>query len=281
MITKVKVDELVNFLNLEIKRKLEGKLDSAYIVGSYTQGKISLVRPDINWLLVHKNPIQDETRWELGEILTEAIDKFINDFVVRPELRPFKFSYPIKRGEDVFVNVSIVTNASSPDEFKHINNFIPGYVFEGFKSTRSLIFGEDTLKDIDFQVTKKSVHDDAVNKLVSHKIQLDRVPLVYHMKKDTDLIFNESLSHGKNLLYYGVELLMSDEELENKKYIDIFSNSDLIIDFYKNRLPDTLNYVKEIVSSKANFDAWKGNPKKARGLYLTVSAFSKLLFRII
>jgi len=155
MVTKKKIDELVNFLNTEIKKVLGDRLDSAYIVGSYTRGNISLTRPDINWLLIHKNPIQDDTRWKLGEILTNTIDHFIDDFVVRPEPRPFKFSYPVKRGDEIFVNFSIVTNASSSEEFKRKNFFLPEYVFEGYKASANLIFGKDILKEIDFKVTKK------------------------------------------------------------------------------------------------------------------------------
>lgn len=281
MVTKKGIDKLVNFINLEIKKKLGDRLESAYIVGSYTQGKISLSRPDINWLLVHKNPIQDDSRWKLGEILTEAIDKFIDDFVVRPELRPFKFSYPIKKGQEVFVNISIVTHASSPDNFKRINNFIPEYVFEGFKVTRSLIFGKDILKGINFQVSKRSIHADAINKIASHKIQLDRIPLAYHLKRDLDLIFNESLSHGKNLLLFGVELLMSDAELKQRKFLDIYGNLTKLVNFYKTRFPEALNYVQEILNAKENFENWKSKPDKVKALYLASSGFSELLFKII
>jgi predicted nucleotidyltransferase len=281
MITKEGIDKLVSFLNLRIKRKLGNRLESVYVVGSYTQGKISLSRPDINWLLVHKDSIQDDSRWKLGEILTEAIDKFIDDFVIRPEFRPFKFSYPAKRGQELFVNVSIVTNASSPDDFKKRNSFIPEYVFEGFKATRSLIFGKDILKGINFQVSKRSIHADAINKIASHKIQLDRIPLTYHLKRDIDLVFNESLSHGKNLLFFGVELLMSDKELKQRKFLDICGNHDKLLKFYKTRFPEVLDYVQEILEAKKNFENWKSKPDKVKSLYFASSAFAELLFNII
>ena len=59
MINSKSVDKLVGFINQEIKKRLGKKLESVYLVGSYTQGKISSSRPDINWLLIHKEPVED------------------------------------------------------------------------------------------------------------------------------------------------------------------------------------------------------------------------------
>ena len=83
MVNKKDIDRLVNFINEEIKTKLGEKLDSIYLIGSYTQGKITTSRPDINWLLIHKDPVEDNSRWILGEILTKTIDAFIKVFTVR------------------------------------------------------------------------------------------------------------------------------------------------------------------------------------------------------
>jgi len=282
MVTKKNIDKLVNFINQGVKDNLGDRLESIYLVGSYTKGKISLSRPDINWLLVHKEPVQDESRWELGQVLTDAIDVFINDFVVRPEPRPFKFSYPIRRGMDeVFVNMSIVSSATSSDEFKTKNNFIPEYVLEGYKQTRKLVFGKDILENIDFKVSREIIHRDAVEKIISHKVQLDRIPLAYHLDRDIDLIFNESLSHGKNLLYFGVELLMSEEELKEKKFLEIFDNKDNFLEFYKKRLPKTINSVQKILEAKEHYSEWKSNKERAREIYLIASNFSNILFGLI
>lgn len=281
MVAKKDIDRLVTFINQEIKNNLGNGLESIYLVGSYAKGKISLSRPDINWLLIHKEPIEDDSRWKLGEILTETIDKFIGDFVVRPELRPFKFSHPIKKGKAVFVNLSIVSSASSPNEFKKKNSFIPEYVFEGFKASRKLVFGKDVLKNIDFQVSKKAIQAGAMGKIISHKVQLDRIPLAYHLKRDVDLVFNESLSHGKNLLYFGVELLMSDKELKEKRFFEIFHDNEQLLKLYKTRFPEATDLVKKILEAKDHFEKWKSDPKKAKEIYLATSRFLNLLFRKI
>jgi len=277
MVTKDRIDELVTFINEEIKKKLGKKLDSAYLVGSYAQGKSSQSRPDINWLLIHKDPVEDESRWILGEILTDAIDKFLSYFTVRPELRPFKFSYPLKRGEDVFVNLSIVTNAPTPEEFKKKNRFIPEYVFEGFKSSRKLFYGRDILGELTFLVDKQSILTSAIEKIIDHKIQLDRVPLVYHLRKDIDLVFNEALTHGKNLVYFGVELVMSNKELKEKRFLEYFQDKERLIGIYQERLPEAFNLVRDIFEARDNYESWKTDKEKAKKIYLTASGFAGLL----
>ena len=92
-------------------------------------------RPDINWLLVWKEQPKGEEIWALGEILTDVILEFADEFNVRPEFRPFKFSRPLKTtGKDVFVNISNVVFADG-EAFKQKNSYIPEYVFLGFKKS--------------------------------------------------------------------------------------------------------------------------------------------------
>jgi len=277
VITEKNLQALVAFFNEEISHGLKNRLTSLYLIGSYASGNVSLSRPDINWLLIHQKPISDESRWILGEIITSAIDKFLNDIVICPELRPFKFSYPLKRGPLVFVNFSIVTSSEDEQEFKRINFFIPEYVFAGFKAGRKLIFGEDLLSKFNFSVTSDVIHKDAPEKISSHKIQLDRVPLAYHMERDVDLIYNESLSHGKNLLYFGVELVMSEEELRNNDFLSYY-RSDRLIDFYRNRFPEASDIAQQLLESKENFDEWKKDKNKAKQVYLAASKLCDLLF---
>ena len=278
MVNKKDIDRLVNFINEEIKTKLGEKLDSIYLIGSYTQGKITTSRPDINWLLIHKDPIEDNSRWILGEILTKTIDAFIKVFTVRSEPRPFKFSYPIKRGEDVFVYISIVVNATLSDVFKIKNSFIPEYVFEGFKSSRKLVYGEDVLKNINFNISKKEILSSAMAKILSHKVQLDRIPLAYHLERDIDLVFNESLSHGKNLIYFGIELIMTDNELKEKKFLEYFHNETKLISIYKDRFPRVLKFVSNIIKAKSNYQEWKRIKEKAKAIYFDSSALCNSLF---
>ena len=100
------------------------------------------------------------------------------------------------------------------------------------------------------------------------------------MKNDVDLIFNESLSHGKNLVYFGIELLMTERELKNKEYLNIYGSSKKILDYYEKRFPEAYNCVKNILSSKEHYDEWKNEYKRTKSLYLYTEKFSELLFRV-
>lgn len=277
MITEKKLKTLVDYFNDEITRRLKDQLTSLYLIGSYTSRNVSLSRPDINWLLIHRNPIADESRWILGEIITGTIDKFMNDLIVCPELRPFKFSYPVKRDSLVFTNFSIITGSENEKEFKALNFFIPEYVFAGFKASSKLIFGEDILSKFKFSVTRDAIHKDAPGKISSHKIQLDRVPLAYHMERDIDLIYNESLAHGKNLLYFGVELVMSEEELGKNEFLNYFTGNELL-GFYQKRFPEVADTAKLLLESKENFEKWKKDKEKARQVYLAASELCDMLY---
>jgi len=113
------VQDVEEWINHQLISKLGDTLQSIYLVGSYPSGKVSLNRPDINWLLVWKGFVSGIDLWTLGEILTSTIEKFRQGVVIRPEFRPFKFSYPIERGKDeCFVNITVVSGAATTEDFK-------------------------------------------------------------------------------------------------------------------------------------------------------------------
>lgn len=281
MINKSLIKELVDYFNKKLKSNFKDRLESAYLVGSYPLGKVSLARPDINWLLIWKGFITGEDNWKLGELLTSTIDSFQDKFVVRPEFRPFKFAYPVKKGKDeVFVNIASAFSADSAEGFKKKNSFIPEYVFAGFKDSRKLIFGKDILADIEFKVTKQEIQASAREKIVSHhKIQLDRVPLVYHLERDIDLVFNEALSHGKNLVYFAVELLMTEEELEKRNFFNLFRDKRQLLNFFKERLPKVEGAVSIIMESKEHYPEWKIDKRRAKKLFLASSELTRILLK--
>jgi len=284
MLQKEKIDQAVAYINDQIKQKFETRLESIYLVGSYPMGIISSTRPDVDWLLIWKEKIGGEDRWELGKILSKTINEFEHEFTVRPEFRPFKYSYPIKKTEyDLFVNLSNAYAAHDSATFKKLNPRIPDYVFAGFQSSRQLVFGTDLLKNIEFEVSVEDIIETGRHRLTTHKIQLDRIPLTYHLQKEIDLIYNEALSHGKNLMYFGVEMLMSDAELREKLFLDVLRNNDKILQFYKARLPEVVANVETVMTSKEKYPHWKYEKPKAKALYLAahelVETFTKYFSR--
>ena len=269
------IQDVEEWINHQLISKLGDTLQSIYLVGSYPSGKVSLNRPDINWLLVWKGFVSGIDLWTLGEILTSTIEKFRQGVVIRPEFRPFKFSYPIERGKDeCFVNITVVSGAATTEDFKKKNSFVPEYVFSGFKDSRKLIWGEDTLSNMEFAVSADEIKRGAMQKIMSHKIQLDRIPLVYHIKRDSDLIFSESITHGKNLLYFATELVMNNEELKASKHLALFHDNAELIQFIKERFPQIENEAQTIIDGKSNYPKWKQEPDKARLIYLAASTMA-------
>ncbi|MBU1111084.1 hypothetical protein KKB83_05725 [Patescibacteria group bacterium] len=282
---KSKIENVVEFINTKLKAELGAKLESVYLVGSYPQGAISLARPDINWLLIWKNFISGEGLWQLGTILTSAISSFENDFTVRPEFRPFKFSCPVNdtgSKDEVFVSIAFAFAATTEEKFKKVNSSIPEYVLDGFKASRKLVLGNDILANMNFVTTKQSILNSARDKIMSHhKIQLDRVPLTYHQEKQTSLIFNEAFSHGKNLLYFAVEILMSDEELARKDYLKLYGEKGKLLSYIKAHLPEAEESAIRILEAREHYPEWKNQGNRAKEIYLASSKLANILLREI
>lgn len=261
-------EELASHIAEQLQENFGNNIKSCYLVGSYAQGNVSKSRPDINWLLIWKDPPTGKEIWTLGEILTNTVNKFEDKYTVRPEFRPFKFSYPVKRGEkEVFINITNVVSAENQEAFKKKNSYIPEYVFLGFKESRKLVFGDDLLEKFDFEISKESVRKSAMKKIISHKIQLDRIPLVYNLEEDIDLLFNESLSHAKNLMYFLVELLMTDEELKDRKFLELYRDKKRLLDFFSSRKPELKETVITILGAKKNYEEWKNDRRRAKEIY--------------
>lgn len=261
---RARIGELTDYLNTEIQARLGDRIETVMYLGSYALGRVSLARPDINYVLIWKERATADDYLTLGEILSKAIHKFLDYFVVRPEFRPFKFGYPAERGkQDVFVNISCLNMADQANNF-----FLPEYVLDGFKHSRKMVFGSDIFAEMEFQVTKQSILNSAMQKLASHKIQLDRVPLVYDIETDIDLIFNESLDHGKNLAYFGVEVVMSDEQIRAKEYLPIIGDKRELLEFYRQHFPKpTISALETLLDSRDNFTRWKTDRKRTFDVY--------------
>jgi hypothetical protein len=210
--------------------------------------------------------------------LTRAIDEFEHEFTVRPEFRPFKFSYPIKSTpDDVFINITNVLTATSATEFKRKNPSIPDYIAAGFKSSRMLIFGFDVLKEMRFEVTTDDILETGMQRILSHKVQLERVPLTYHINQETYLIYNEALSHGKNLMYFGIEMFMTNDELEQNKFLEIFRSEPMIVEFYTKRFDYALEHVNVILESKKQYPVWKYDVGKSKAVYFAAYNLAEML----
>ncbi len=279
MIESNLIEDLIDYINKEIQQKLKERLSATYLVGSYVLGTMSTTRPDINWLLFWNRYISGEDMWVLGNVITDSINKFEDQFTVRPEFRPFKFSYPIqKTKDDVFININNAIYTEN-ENLLETNLGIPPYLFAGFKNSKQLVFGTDLLDGLNIDISIDVILQSAIQKIMSHRVQLERVPLTYHLIQESDLIFNESLAHGKNLLYFAIEMLMSDEELKQMKFLDVYSDETKVREFFKDRMANAVDEVEVILESKKNYPAWKYNAERTKDIYLAVYNLSNLMLQ--
>lgn len=263
MVTANDLQEVTQYFNNLIKAQLGTRIECLAFVGSYAMNAVSLDRPDINYLLIWKDRSTAEDYLTLGKILHETVVHF-EKLQLNFEFRPFKFGCPRKSNKpEVFINISLFNLSDKASNF-----FIPAFVLEGFQSSQKVIFGEDVLGKIKFEVTKKTIFQATPQKLSSHKVHIDRLPLIYSIKENTGAFFNETLDHGKNLAYFGVELLMSEEEIVNKDYLPIIADKERLVDFYSERATGAAsNAVKTILECRKNYSEWKGDSKRAEDLY--------------
>jgi predicted nucleotidyltransferase len=264
---KQKVDELVEFLVDNLKRKLGGRLETITLVGSYVVGKLSIDRPDINMVLIFKNYATPKDLIDLGKVLHDTVGKFREFFSVRLEYRPYRFVYPAqRRGHEVFVNPLILNLAEKDFEFPFN---LPHWVLGGMREVQKVVHGTDVLRDLDLDLTTERVIGGGFRELPFIKIHLDRAPLGYDISKDTDLFFNESLAQGKLTAYDGVEIAMSESELKQKAYVEIIMDKEKLKSFYQERYDsDAAEYMKTLIEARENYSKWKNNEERAVEVFI-------------
>ena len=185
---KGEIDEMVEDMIGDLKRRLGDRLESVTLVGSYVTGRISMDRPDVNMVVFFKEFAMPKDLIELGKILYRTVDKFKEYFVVRLEFRPYRFVYPIHRGEqEVFINPLILNMGEKDLEFPFN---LPHWVLGGMREVRKVVHGSDVLKDLDLDLNTERVIKGGFREIPFIKLHLDRAPLGYDISKDTALFFN-------------------------------------------------------------------------------------------
>lgn len=99
---KIKIDEAVNDLISQLKEQISDKIECLALTGSYAINKISLDKPDVNIFLCLNEKASADTYIEIGEILTDLVNKYSDYFSIKPEFRPFKFPSPFVEKEPKF-----------------------------------------------------------------------------------------------------------------------------------------------------------------------------------
>lgn len=260
------VNEIAKSFELDSKEKLGERLESFYLVGSYAFGKISLDRPDINFLLIFKDRATSDNFLTLAEILRDVIKNFKEKALVRPEFRPFKSIYPkFRRDYEVLLNPIIMNMADKdlPVPFNY-----PKYFLEGIKNSRRLLFGEDVLADIEIgEITRQHIQEWMMRDILFCEIPLARAPVQYD-EDEYDLFFNEVLSAAKIFVSWGIEIAMSDEELAEKKYVYYIEDKEKMVEFYKERYgEDVAQMVEKVLDARKNYLKYRNDEKKVEEMF--------------
>lgn len=262
----IKIKDMVDDLTGKLIKEISDKTETLTIVGSYAFDKISESCPDINLFLCLKENANAETYLKISNVLTEIINKYSDDFIVRPDFRPFKFPYPFYKGDyEVFVNLIVVSMKDKKGDFPF---GLPKHFLNGIKQARKVLYGSDVLGDTNFDFDKNYLLMAGKLYLNIFKFQLLRAPLSYDMSKDFDLAFNESLKNGKMIAYLGVEIVLTEEEIRNGEYMKYIANKESMVDFYKERYGKAASqFVVFLLQARDNYGAWKKNKRKAKDTF--------------
>ncbi len=259
------VDYVFNYFVEEFRREFSGQLSALYVVGSYAVGEVNLERPDINFLVV-LDGIDVEDNILLGKVFKQAMKKFEGKVGIRPYFPPVRFIYPENREKyDVFVSTVML---DSRKQDLSLPFGITRWVLDGYISSRKLLAGDDILGKIKLPpITLKNVLERSLIDLEFFRLPLEKAPVQYKAD-ELELLLNESVVLGKAVVYLGVEVAMSDEEIKNKEYMKFFTDPGLFGKFYKDRYdPEIASHVKLILRARDKYSSFKDSKDKILAVY--------------
>ncbi|NOY14741.1 MAG: hypothetical protein GXP43_00810 [bacterium] len=258
------------------KARLIHRLNSFYIVGSFAFGKISLDRPDINFLLIFKTAPTPQDYLVIGKICRQLEEAFSQEATIKIEFRPFRYIKPVyKHSFEISINPII----TSLPEINAMNGVVFNKWFtQGLKSANKLLLGQDFLGSLAVApITAQDLKDKAMLDLIFFSTPLSRAPAQYS-QEDSNLLLNESLVNAKNIIYLGIEVAMSDQELADKKYLGYIKNKPKMIDFYQERYtPAAAQMVKKVLEVRSNYLQFKNNPAAAKQIFEIALAMADIV----
>ncbi len=278
---KERIDELISELIENLKKELHHCIESITLVGSYTVGKISLERPNVNILIFVKPNVSAVDCLKIGEIFYEVSERYKGYFGIKIDCFPFRFGSPVGEKELQFVLTPHILFMSEKDAKPPFG--VASNVLEGMKKTRKVVFGKDPLGKADLTYNKKDVIQWAFFDIGAlYKNQLIDAPLAYDARKHLDLLVGESIEIGKNALTWGTEIFLDEKEWKKGKHIELIMDKEKMIDFYQNIDKELGDAAKIILEARLKFQEYKTNKEKAFKLYnASYIAVTKVFFKIL
>ncbi|EKD49521.1 MAG: hypothetical protein ACD_63C00115G0008 [uncultured bacterium] len=262
---KQTVDEVFNCFTDAFKKKFEGQLAALYVVGSYPLGKMSYDRPDLNFVVVLEG-IDPEDHLLLGEVFKGAMKKFDEKVGIHPYFMPVRFIYPERRHDyNVFVS-AVLLDRSKRDLSLPFG--ITRWVLQGYVNSRRLLAGKDIFEEVQLPaIKKKDLLERSLIDLEFFRLPLEKAPVQYR-ENEHDLLLGESIALGRAVVFLGVEIAMTEDELAKKEYLKFFEDHSLFEKFYKKRYdPETAHDVVLILDARKKFLKYKGDKAKVIAVY--------------
>jgi hypothetical protein len=259
------VDEVFMSFTDFCRKELGARIESLYSVGSYAFGKISIERPDLNFLIVLKQDAVPQDYLALGHVCQRMSNVFQGKCGIRVEFRPFRYIYPKTRADyDIFLN-PIVTSVG---EVRARGVIFNKYFTHGMKGANKLIAGADFLSELHVsKLTRQDIIQGALFDLPFLTIPLTRAPAQYD-ENEYDLLFNEALKSGQETCSVGLEVAMSDSELEKQEFLKYIENKEMIPEFYRTRYGEgAADIVAKIYDAREHYLEYKGDKKRAEEMF--------------
>jgi len=259
------VDQVFGYFVDRFKKEFAGQLSALYVVGSFDVGKMNLERPDINFLVV-LDGIDPEDHILLGRVFKEAIEKYKGYVGIRPYFPPFRFIYPENRENyDIFISTVVL---DSQREDLSLPLGITRWVLDGYVNSRKLLAGSDVFGQITLPpITRQDILERSLIDLEFYRLPLEKAPVQYQAD-ELDLLLGESIILGKAVVYLGVEVAMTNQELQKKAYMKFFDDPGLFPQFYKKEYgTDVMNHVRLIMDARQKFLAYKSDRAKILAVY--------------
>lgn len=278
---KEKIEELVSELVGTLKRELHYCIEGITLFGSYTIGKISLDRPNVDMLIFTKADISADDYLKIGEIFYRISKKYKEYFSVKIDSLPFRTGFPSGKKK---LQLTLTPNILSMFQKNDKPPFgVPLNVLEGIVSTKKVVFGSDPLKEIDIKYTKQDVVQWAFFDVgILFRNQLIRAPLSYDVNEHLGLLADEALEIGKIALMWGTEIFLSEKDRQRGKHIDLIKNKEKMVSFYQEIDKELGRAAIIILEARTQFQKYKENKEKAFKLYnAAYTAITKVFFKIL
>jgi predicted nucleotidyltransferase len=265
----------VEDLIANIREEMGNDVESVMLFGSYPIGRSSKAMPDINIAIFVRGGVSPVHYLKLGEAIAKVGKKY-QDFNIYVDLRPFKYTRRASKHKQlktiIVAPVLLDMNEKYHPEFPF---GVSKYVLQGLKKTRKVVFGEDVLADVEVKVDRAYLLKNFLKDIHLYRYLLMQVPVSYNFTEDFDLFFHEVFIIGKILTYYGVELALTDDELKKGKNIDIITNKEKLIDFYKERYnSEAAQIIQKILEYREKYNMIKKTKTEAYNIF-------KLVFKLI